>query len=91
MKDVTCAVYDYYVSIYTKGYSFNDADPRVDIFLTDEPAEGDPKPIVQFFPPDNENSTASYLLMWWAARITVNGTGDVCFLCQIQSLTLNSG
>lgn len=93
MKDLTCGVYDYFVSIYSQGtpevitfviqlgYSFKDTEARIEIIAEERTALGDQKKVISVSHPSdswtNASSSLSSGLYWHAYRIHVNMTGEV--------------
>jgi len=83
LSNITCGVYDYFITIYSKGYSFDDAEPHIAIYndsshggeLITDGTVTEKKPIAEFEPSEvwaNVTQTS-----WWAVRIIVNQEGEI--------------
>jgi len=68
-QNVTCGVYDYFVSIYTHGYSFDDTDAHVAIYNTSDMIVTEVDPRAGW-----SNSSQTF---WWVARVVVGISGDI--------------
>eukprot|EP01126_Amoeba_proteus_P000099 TRINITY_DN10041_c0_g1_i1.p1 TRINITY_DN10041_c0_g1~~TRINITY_DN10041_c0_g1_i1.p1 ORF type:complete len:130 (-),score=15.88 TRINITY_DN10041_c0_g1_i1:219-608(-) len=74
LEGVTCGVYDYYVSIYTSGFSFDDAGAKVTVYYYDDDNH---ESSTEFRPLHSwKNETTDF---WFATRVVIyeNGETDI--------------